>query len=410
MIMAVMLTALLVTSALVSAADPVTVQLGVWGAQVDIDNITEQVRRFEELHPDIKVDVTVISGDTIAGYMTRIAGGVAPDVFYPGNWFLGEFAEQDVFLDLGPYIERDGIDMDQFAPSAVEAMQWKGVQWALPVGFHTEALYYNKDLFDQAGVGYPAADWDWDAYLAAAIKLTQDRNQDGETDQWGAFVEFWIPGFQPFFLQNGANLINEEHTRAVLDSPEAIETLQFLRDMVWDYQVAPTPEVRGQMDGPVMFASGILAMGNFGHWNVPRMLNADVSFDWDVQVLPKRKYQASTVHVHGYGIYRGTQYPEEAWTLVKWLATDGAVPVSDLVPARIELATSPEFLGGVPANHRAFLDMAMWPHTQQPPFGPKYSKWAGILSRELGKIWLNWEPVENVVGDLSRQITAILTE
>lgn len=402
--------ALMPTGPSAAVAEQTTISLGIWGAQVDVDNITNQVARYEELNPHVDVEIVRITGDMIQGYLTRIAGGVAPDVMYPGNWFLGEFAEQGFWLNLEPFIERDGLDLTQFAPSTVDAMQWGGIQWALPVGFHTEALYYNRNIFDAVGVAYPNGDWTWTEYRNAAKMLAEDSNGDGQPDTWGAYTDLWIPGFQPFLVQNGGNIISRDGLRSVIDSLESVEALQFIRDLIWEDNTFPSPAVLQQMPGPDMFQQGLLAMGNYGHWQVPRLINADVSFDWDVEVLPRNKYQASTVHVHGYAIYRDSKVPDAAWDLVKWMTTDGGVVLSDLVPAQIALASSPEFLGSQPANHVAFLEMAIWPMTDQPPFGPKFSQWAGILSSGLGKVWRNEEPVENVVGDIAGRITAILSE
>ena len=110
------------------------------------------VSAFEAANPGIKIEV---SSAPYADYFTLLqadfVGGEPPDAFELNYENFVSYAANDVLLDLSSYITADA----PYYPRALEAFQYNGIQGALPETFSTVLLFYNKDLFDQAGVAYP---------------------------------------------------------------------------------------------------------------------------------------------------------------------------------------------------------------------------------------------------------------
>jgi multiple sugar transport system substrate-binding protein len=102
-------------------------------------------------------------------------------------------------------------------------------------------VYYNKNLFDQAGVAYPQAGWSWDDFLKAAQALTKDTNGDGATDQYGVGTELEAIRLAPFVWQNGGEIVDDpaKPTRLALDTPAATEAFQWFVDLQVKHHVAP---------------------------------------------------------------------------------------------------------------------------------------------------------------------------
>jgi multiple sugar transport system substrate-binding protein len=130
-----------------------------------------------------------------------------------------------------------------------------GLPWiAQPV-----VLYYNKDLFDAAGVEYPEPGWTWDDFVEKATALTQDTDGDGTTDQWGFTNNGWPPPYI-FVWQAGGELINEDFTEVPIDSPEFVEGFEFYLSTAYNPEMSPSAEIITEQGFGEMFKAGKIAM------------------------------------------------------------------------------------------------------------------------------------------------------
>jgi multiple sugar transport system substrate-binding protein len=139
-------------------------------------------------------------------------------------------------------------------------------------------------LFERAGVAYPTDQWTWDDYLAAGKRI-MELPDAGRGGVWGGDVETgWWGEWLIFVRQAGGTLFNDDMTRCVLDSPEAIAGLTMYNDRIFKHGFAPAPGY-----GPDnQFASGKVGMWYGGHTEKWKTYNAIPGLDWDVQVLPDR--------------------------------------------------------------------------------------------------------------------------
>src|SRR6476646_3569924 len=152
-----------------------TISYSIWGDPTEIKNQQAIVDAFHVANPKITVKVTVSDWDTYWDKLsTGIAGGDAPDVFAMDGPLFPDYQSRDVLLDLKPYIDRDGYDLGQLADQAVaDFTTADGGQYGLPRDLNTIVLYYNKDMFDAAGIPYPDDTWDWAKLRDVAKQLTK---------------------------------------------------------------------------------------------------------------------------------------------------------------------------------------------------------------------------------------------
>ncbi|NJN54528.1 MAG: extracellular solute-binding protein [Anaerolineae bacterium] len=163
---------------------PQTVSFMVFGDPAERAAYQSLVDAFMEKYPDIDIEVTHIpsQGDYRTRLATDYAAGTPPDVSLMNYRHIAAFAAKDLLTPLTPYLDKsDLIQSDDFYPVAINAFTWQGELICLPQNISSLVVYYNQDLFDAAGLPYPADDWTWDDFLATAVTLTQDHNGDGKT-------------------------------------------------------------------------------------------------------------------------------------------------------------------------------------------------------------------------------------
>ncbi|HSL42427.1 MAG TPA: sugar ABC transporter substrate-binding protein [Anaerolineales bacterium] len=297
-----------------------------WGSEMEKAAIEQMVVAFETANPDVYVEPIQIPYE---GYIAQVTAmmqnGQSPDVGYLPGLQAPLWAQEGKLLDLTDLIQNDPLlsttllaSRYYYAPGKVA-----GVNTAVEATF----LFYNKALFEEAGVPYPPSDptqaWTWDEFVAAAEKLTSDVNgkHPGEAgfdpeqvSTYGVAFDKTYEGwtFYPFIFSNGGQLVNEDGTRLLLDSPEATEAMQKLADLMWVQHVAPTPTQDQNLPGYVtMLQTGNLAMHISGHWSLLDYA-AVKDLEFGVAVLPKFKKPATVVLGSPTVIFAATQNKDAA--------------------------------------------------------------------------------------------------
>jgi multiple sugar transport system substrate-binding protein len=379
-------------------------QLAVW---------QKVTKAFESQHPDIHVSIENVQYDDYwRKLQTQLAGGTPPDVVFMESTRFPAFASKDSLINLEPYIEKDpaGIDLSDFYDVALKPYYWQGHLYGLPNDVAILALFYNKDLFDKAGLAYPTDQWTWDSFLAAAKKLTQDTNGDGRPDQYGTVVPEW---WYVFVWQAGGEIVDDvQHpTRSTLQSPIAQGALQWWADLRLKHRVSPAPDLVQNVGAYQLFSTGQVAMIYGGHWDVPTFKQV-TAFRWDAAPLPKGKVRANLNLGSCFSIMKGCKEPDAAWELIKFLAgADGQKIMvgSDFsTPALKSVAQSPEFLEPPPDSEHVFTDALAYGHPV--PFTTKYVEMADVYRQETDALLIGERTVPETCKILDERITAILQE
>jgi multiple sugar transport system substrate-binding protein len=300
------------------AGPSATINYAMWGDATELKNQQKIVDAFHAKNPSITVKVTVSDWTTYWDKLqTSLAGGDAPDVFLMDGPLYPDYQTRNQLLDLTPLITRDGFDTSQLADLAVkDFIAPDGHLYGLPRDLNTIALFYNKTMFDAAGIAYPDASWDWAKLVEVATKLT--KTSGGTTSQWGFYTEtsdmenFW----SSLVWQAGGDILSPDKTKVVINSAEAAAGIQFLQDLIYKDKVMQQPVSGGSGDA---FENGQAAMEANGSWLVPTHQAAKI--DFGVAPLPKGVAgQATSVNPSGVVISKGTKAPDAAWEFVKCYA------------------------------------------------------------------------------------------
>lgn len=345
-------------------------------------HLEAMVKEFERQNPGIKVKLETVGwNDYFTQLQTRIAGGKAPDCFDLNYENFVAYARKGLLLDIGPYLAAAKFDRAALDERALAAFSADGVQYGLPASFSTVLLFYNKDLFDKAGVAYPTASWTWKEEQAAAEKIRALGK-----DYWGLVhpVHFWE--IYKTTRQNGGGLMTADGKKFTVDTPQNVETLTFMVDRIRKSNVMPSDAQMGGVGEWDMFKSGRLGMLVTGIWAFPEFAR-DCAFAWDVEVEPGNKAKATHFFANGLVISKDSKNPEAA---MKWLAFMSAsreaakirVDAGWELPAITDKAVLADYLTKTPpANRKAVFESLKYIVT--PPVVEQASEMTDILNRNL---------------------------
>ena len=328
--MAVALTAAVSTTAV--AQEPTTIRYFTFSAAPNyLDSLDQMIAAFEEQNPDVKVEVeSAPFGDYFTLLQTQVAGGDAPDAFELNFENFVTYASKGVLADLGPMMEADeSYDAEAYYQKAFDAFSVGDTQFGLPASYSTVLLFYNKALFDEAGLDYPTDDWTWADEQAAAETIAALRD-----DVWGFFagIQFWE--FYKTAYQNGCQFFAEDGSVTV-NEPACVGALQYMIDYVDSGRQPSEAEMGGVPDGD-MFANGELGMITTGIWMFPTFDAAE--FDWDVVVEPGNVQGGSHFFANGVGVSSASEKQDAAYRWLRFFtSSDEAAKVR--VDAAWELPT-----------------------------------------------------------------------
>ena len=203
-------------------SESTTVSVWVSGDPEETQAFVDVADGFEASQSAIEVDLVQIAerDDLIARLSTAFAGGEPPDLFLMNYRYLGQFESKGALEPVGPYLDgSDAFSAEDFYPEAMTAFQIDGVQTCMPQNVSSLVLYYNRDLFEQAGVEPPPAEgWSWNDMVAAATELTQDTDGDGVVDVYGLGIDVEIIRLAPFVWSNGGEIVDDpDHADEVHD-------------------------------------------------------------------------------------------------------------------------------------------------------------------------------------------------
>lgn len=305
----------------------------------------ELLAEFHAEHPNIRVFYAPDPDNIEPAMLEAMEGRTAPDVFQGCCSFFPIWAQEGHTLDLAPLIERD-LDpalVAEWSNAQYEALRTStGVQFGIPKYHGALALYYNKDLFDEYNVEYPDSTWDHDDYLDAMRRLTHDLDGNGSTDLWGSMVDVSWERIQVHVNGWGGNFVNPTNSSdCLMDAEPAKAAVEWLRSAMWDEQVMARLTDVGGAQTRDAFVGGQIAMVEDGSWALKDIL-ANADFRIGVAPFPSGPAKRVTLGTtDGFGIYAGTEHPEEAWELVKFLISKrygiAMAEANFLQPARTSL-------------------------------------------------------------------------
>lgn len=382
---------------------PLTVAIWDSGQQAGLQEI---LNAFTE-STGIKTQLQVIEWNS---YWTLLeagaSGGDMPDVFWMHSNEAVKYMSNDILLDITDKVAASEVlELDKF-PEDLKAMyQWEGKTYALPKDMDTIAVWYNKTLFDEAGIPYPDGSWTWDEFYEIAQKLTKEdgsvygfaANPSNEQDTWMNIV-----------YTMGGCVLNGEG-KSGFDDPKTIAAMEFVDKMV--HTVMPPASTMSETGTDVLFGSGKVAMITQGSWMVAAFKdNEYIAANADVARLPKDASTGRSISLYnglGWAASAGTKNPEGAYKLIEWFAT------KDMQQKQAELGVTMAAYDGVSdawVNNtdkfnltpylEAMDDMVFRPATKST------LAWWNPMVEELKKPWNGEEDMATACAN----ITAIMNE
>ena len=310
--------------------ETVTLKFMYFGTVLEKEAVAKMVESFEESHPNIKIDpIHVPDSDYNTKMATLVAGNNEPDIAYLNESQLFAWAEEGKIMALDDFLETD----DNMKPEDrldVGKYYLKDKLIGMNTAMETVVLYYNKDIFEENKMPLPPSKtegaWNWDEFVEVAKKLTIDYNGNHPDDpgfnpenikQYGVTVStHWIY-LLPFVWSNGAEFATEDGMTPLIDSPEFVEAIQKISDLMNVYHVAPNPAQKKSMPGiDVALQTGQVAMAVGGQWSLLDLSESKQNFG--IGVLPKMKEPATIAFGAPTVIFSSTKHPEEAWEFYKY--------------------------------------------------------------------------------------------
>ncbi len=306
-------------AALATAVAQTTITWSFWGDPGELPPNFEVIKAFEAAHPDIKIKTEHYPWSSYFDKIqTEMAGGTAPDIMFLNE--IPSYASRGVLEPLDSYIAKDNFAVGNYYADLMKIFSYDGKVYGFPRDNDTTVLYYNKDLFDAAGVAYPTNKWKWSDLKSAAKKLTK-QDARGRTVQYGLAIEknkypLWV-------YQNGGSVVdNPLHaTKFLMDQPAAVKAIQFVADMILKDKSVPSFDAMQQLGSTTeLFSTGRVAMVMTNAARLPTF--AKVDFKWDVAPLPMGPtgIRANTAGGAGYVMSSTSKNKAAAWTFLKFLS------------------------------------------------------------------------------------------
>ncbi len=403
-----------------SPAGKVKIRGTVWLGAEELDALQQMTNAYVEAHPDIEVEWINITGGGPYGrdkLQTMIAGGDAPDLMMLNTGQFEGLAARGALLALDDFAEQENFDFSAYWPQGIEGSKYQGKLYALPRDMSDVILFYNKDLFDEAGVEYPTDDWTWNDLLAAAQALTKDKDGDGQIDQWGFGLQNTVWTWAGFVWGNGGEVLSADRKECLLQDPKTVEALKFYYDLQTVHQVSPPPGALPEQAGAGdYFLTQSVAMSFFGPWYRPTVAEMENPFNWDVAQPPKSPNtgkRGSVVYTDHWSIYSGSKVAAETWEFMKFLTgQEGQEMWTDLIGARSispikAVAESDAWLHYGGSTGELILETLTY--SQAPPVNFANANEAEtIWDQEFGMVIAGEKTVEEALASICEQIAPVL--
>ena len=387
--------------------EPVEITLFTWTRPGELAVNQQLCAEFEAEHPGLRVEIINEPGDRAMDKLqAMVAAGEAPDVMSIHGAYFIPLAANGALLDLDPLIAGDPeFDLEDFYPRLVELCRYEGPLYSLPRYTSVYVLFYNKDLFDAAGLAYPDDTWTWDDYLAAARRLTVD-DPDPERRRFGCVIDFWGARVYPWIWSSGGEMLDPSGRRCLIDGPEAREALQFLVDLRHRWGVCPPTTMAERRQNISMFVNGQVAMFQTGAWDIQAMQEAP-ALRWDIAPLPMKRQHATLLGMENYAIASATEHPQEAWELFKFLLGPKAQTVMaeglEKQPSRQSVANGPYVEAEVDYDRRVLVEALGY--ARQAPNIPEWDRVSTFIQDQLDLMWIGETSVEEGTRTAARLVT-----
>ena len=346
------------------------------------------VEGFQKEKPNITLEIDETPWvEYMRKLKLQLAGGTPPGLFLMDSGFVMSMGMNGALLDLSDRVKKD-IKADDYSAALFAGKDPDGKLWGIPHALNSAAVFYNKKMFDDAGIPYPTDDWTYDEMFEIAKKLTvKDPNSDGRNDKYGLGLNGNITiGWLPFVTATGGAPLDETRTKSMFTDPKTIEGMKKLVDASTDDTMcAPTDWVNAMGGHQTGLYKNQLAM-IINQTSLIGNLNRGGEVDFDVAPIPigwdgKRHV---TYVPNFLSISKAVPESEQnaAWEFLEYYLSDE--------PQRL---TAEQMLAGIPIKKTALEYLANRKDTSPANIKAfyEYLDDCGVTLYE-NKTWTEWEP------------------
>lgn len=361
------------------------------------DGYDHNLDEFKKAHPDITIDLIGTGWDQFDKMMGMIQGGDSPDVMIMGSRRLKQLSNMKAIEPLDQYIKND--KKDQYIESVYSTGDVDGVQYGLPIGFSSRALYYRKDLIKQ-----PPKNW---SELVEIAKKVEAENPDMKGYAIpGKNTDSTVHQLNNFFIQNNASMYDEKGN-ATINSKAGVEALQFYTDLYKKYDIVKNPVDVQRGDFANMFKNGQIAMFVSGPWEKNSMgIEPDnEKTPYGVALIPEGKQYGETLVTDSITISATSKNKDAAWTFVDFMSSperqnefDETVGFFPIFKSEVDQSRyQSEFL-------KPFVEMIKYGKPEPKP--PIWEDFQNIVIKALQKSLLGEETPQQALDEAQKQLEA----
>ena len=302
----------------------VNIQFASWGSKTETDVMSSLIADFEEKNPDIKIEFLHFPQNYFQKLHLLFASNNAPDVVFLNNQYL------PIYANAGR-LEPAKFNMSIYNDKVVQALSWKDKCYAVPRDISLLVVYYNKNLFDQAGVDYPSEKWTIKQMVKKAVKIKK------KTGAFGISFEEEPLFYLPYVMSEGGTFFD-------LENKKTQKGLKIYANLRKKHEVAPTRAEIGSATMAQMFLQEKVAMHLSGRWVTPTYVQK-AKFDWGVVDFPAGEEGVVVpLDASGWAIAKSSVHKEEAQRFISYLASKESikkfVKTGLIVPARMDVEFS----------------------------------------------------------------------
>lgn len=393
------------------AQEPVTIKW--WVPNWDEEVATTLISEFEAENPNIKVEMTITTWDTMEGQIrTALNGENAPDVITDLESRTPAYAEQGLLTNLASYFEASAVDMNDFVSSAIPLNSYDGDMYGMPMRHDGPAMIYNKDMFEAAGLDADAFPTTWAELEEVAKLLTVDTDGDGVIDQYGLGWPLGNEGnavvrFYQLTYNFGGSITNEEGTKCELNSAAGQQALEYLYNNLNVDEVTPRSALESDNTGLTnLFINKKIAIYSNGSYDLSVIREGAPDISIGTATYPGIGEGIGITIVNGFNLYipENSNNKDAAWKLVEFVGRpENSGRLTTTLPARksaFEL--------------ERYSDPLLGPFIEQMDSGkagPTYTNWSQMQAEiysQIQQVLLNNKDISTALNDMCTAVDALL--
>lgn len=387
------------------SVEEVTIDIAIWDSNQE-PVLREILDNFEAENEDIKVQIQLTP---FGQYWTKLeaaaTGGDLADVVWMNGPNFELYAGNGIIEPLTSYLEDSDLNLDDYPDGLVDLYNFNGDQYGIPKDWDTSALWYNKELFDAAGVDYPTDDWTFEDMRAAAEEIT-----DPDAGIYGVSANAMTQeGMYEHIIQNGGYIINEDSTESGYDKPEAIEAVEQQVALIED-GLSPDLAVQNDTSAFQLFGAEKLAMVQTASYRIPEFLsNENLEGKIDLVEVPAMKQKGTVIHGLAHVMSANSEYKDQAFRLINYLGSEEANRIwaesGVVIPAYedvldIWIDSQPDL------NYQAYVNSLEYAAPY--PASANTSRWNEYENEAIRDMYSGDVPVADALENLANQMNEAL--